>query len=117
MQTLQADYFAAYRHLRLSRDDQGVLIAEFHSDGGPFIMALVAVVVNGLIACNSCTRIAELFPAPMWLRRCRPPPDQLPTDDGFVSASARRPRWLRVCGQRKLFLALPRMPPIRCTSV
>jgi hypothetical protein len=38
MQTLQADYFAAYRHLKLSRDDRGVLVAEFHSDGGPFIM-------------------------------------------------------------------------------
>ena len=38
MQTLQADYFAAYRHLKLSRDDKGVLVAEFHSDGGQFIM-------------------------------------------------------------------------------
>ena len=38
MQTLQADYFAAYRNLRLARDDKGVLVAEFHSDGGPFIM-------------------------------------------------------------------------------
>ena len=38
MQTLQADYFAAYRHLKLSRDAKGVLIAEFHNDGGPFIM-------------------------------------------------------------------------------
>jgi hypothetical protein len=38
MQTLQADYFAAYRHVKLSRDDKGVLVAEFHSDGGPFIM-------------------------------------------------------------------------------
>jgi hypothetical protein len=38
MQTLQTDYFAAYRHLKLSRDAKGVLVAEFHSDGGPFIM-------------------------------------------------------------------------------
>jgi enoyl-CoA hydratase/carnithine racemase len=38
MQTLQADYFAAYRNLNLSRDAKGVLVAEFHSDGGPFIM-------------------------------------------------------------------------------
>jgi enoyl-CoA hydratase/carnithine racemase len=38
MQTTQADYFAAYRHLRLSRDDKGVLVAEFHSNGGPYIM-------------------------------------------------------------------------------
>ena len=38
MRTLQADYFAAYRNLNLSRDDKGVLVAEFHSDGSPFIM-------------------------------------------------------------------------------
>jgi enoyl-CoA hydratase/carnithine racemase len=38
MHTLQADYFTAYRHLKLSRDDKGVLVAEFHSDGGAFIM-------------------------------------------------------------------------------
>ena len=38
METLQADYFAAYRHVKLSRDDKGVLVAEFHSDGGQFIM-------------------------------------------------------------------------------
>jgi hypothetical protein len=38
MQMLQADYFAAYRNLKLSRDDKGVLVAEFHNDGGPFIM-------------------------------------------------------------------------------
>jgi hypothetical protein len=37
MQTRQAEYFAAYRNLKLSRDDKGVLVAEFHSDG-PFIM-------------------------------------------------------------------------------
>jgi hypothetical protein len=34
MQTLQADYFATYRNLKLSRDAKGVLVAEFHSDGG-----------------------------------------------------------------------------------
>ena len=38
MKTPQADYFAAYRNLKLSRDDKGVLVAEFHSDGGQFIM-------------------------------------------------------------------------------
>ena len=38
MQTPQADYFAAYRNLKLSSDDKGVLVAEFHSDGGQFIM-------------------------------------------------------------------------------
>jgi hypothetical protein len=38
MQPLQTDYFAKYRHLKLSRDAKGVLVAEFHSDGGPYIM-------------------------------------------------------------------------------
>jgi len=38
MQTLQTDYFAAYRHLKLSRDAKGVLVAEFHNDGGPYIV-------------------------------------------------------------------------------
>jgi len=33
---LQNDYFAAYRSLRLTRDAAGVLVAEFHSNGGPF---------------------------------------------------------------------------------
>jgi len=42
MQTLQADYFATYRNLKLSRDAKGVLVAEFHSDGGPFIMSAQA---------------------------------------------------------------------------
>jgi enoyl-CoA hydratase/carnithine racemase len=37
MQTLQADYFAAYRSLKLTRDANGVLVVEFHSNGGPFI--------------------------------------------------------------------------------
>ncbi len=36
MQLLQNDYLAAYRSLRLSRDSKGVLVAEFHSNGGPF---------------------------------------------------------------------------------
>jgi enoyl-CoA hydratase/carnithine racemase len=35
---MQADYFGAYRHLKLSRDDKGVLIAELHNNGGAFIM-------------------------------------------------------------------------------
>jgi len=35
---LQADYFTAYDNLKLTRDDKGVLVAEFHSNGGPFIM-------------------------------------------------------------------------------
>ena len=36
MHTLQASYFNAYRSLRLTRDTNGVLLAEFHSKGGPF---------------------------------------------------------------------------------
>jgi enoyl-CoA hydratase/carnithine racemase len=33
---LQDDYFAAYRSLKLTRDVNGVLVVEFHSNGGPF---------------------------------------------------------------------------------
>ena len=29
------EYFTAYRSLKLARDDQGVLLMEFHSNGGP----------------------------------------------------------------------------------
>src|SRR5438128_12532356 len=32
----QNDYFAAYRSLKLTRDSEGVLLAEFHSNDGPF---------------------------------------------------------------------------------
>jgi enoyl-CoA hydratase/carnithine racemase len=39
---MQADYFGAYRHLKLSRDDKGVLIAELHNNGGAFIMSAQA---------------------------------------------------------------------------
>ena len=35
MQTVRGDYFAAYRSLRLTRDANGVLVVEFHSNGGP----------------------------------------------------------------------------------
>jgi enoyl-CoA hydratase/carnithine racemase len=35
MQTFQTDYFTAYRSLRLTRDANGVLVLEFHSNGGP----------------------------------------------------------------------------------
>jgi enoyl-CoA hydratase/carnithine racemase len=36
MHALQANYFDAYRSLRLTRDADGVLLAELHSNGGPF---------------------------------------------------------------------------------
>src|SRR6202011_3425776 len=35
---LQSNYFAAYHNLKLTRDDKGVLVAEFHTNGGAFIM-------------------------------------------------------------------------------
>src|SRR5580658_9483374 len=35
MQTHQADYFGAYRTMKITRDAKGVLVVEFHSDGGP----------------------------------------------------------------------------------
>jgi enoyl-CoA hydratase/carnithine racemase len=42
MQTLPADYFSAYHHLKVTRDANGVLVAEFHSNGGPFTMSAPA---------------------------------------------------------------------------
>src|SRR5436853_2988511 len=33
---LQDDYLAAYRSLKLTRDADGVLVVEFHTNGGPF---------------------------------------------------------------------------------
>lgn len=39
---LQSDYFTAYRNLKLTRDGKGVLIAEFHNNGGPFVMSAQA---------------------------------------------------------------------------
>src|ERR1700731_2829622 len=38
MQTVQSDYFSAYRQLKLTRDAKGVLVVEFHSNGGPCTM-------------------------------------------------------------------------------
>ena len=35
MQTHQADYFGAYRTMKMTRDAKGVLVVEFHSNGGP----------------------------------------------------------------------------------
>ena len=35
-------YFSEYRSLKLTRDEKGVLVAEFHSNGGPFIMSAEA---------------------------------------------------------------------------
>jgi enoyl-CoA hydratase/carnithine racemase len=35
---LQNNYFADYHNLKLTRDDKAVLVAEFHTNGGPFIM-------------------------------------------------------------------------------
>jgi len=39
---LQTNYFSEYHNLKLTRDDKGVLVAEFHSNGGPFIMTAKA---------------------------------------------------------------------------
>src|ERR1700751_3752185 len=39
MQTTQGPYFTAYRSLKLSRDPQGVLVAEFHTNNGPLTFA------------------------------------------------------------------------------
>ena len=36
MNAVKANYFDAYRSRKLTRDATGVLVAEFHSKGGPF---------------------------------------------------------------------------------
>ena len=42
MQAPRANYFDAYRNLKLTRDTNGVLVAEFHSNGGPCVMSAQA---------------------------------------------------------------------------
>ncbi len=39
---LPQNYFDAYRNLKLVRDANGVLVAEFHNNGGPFVMSAQA---------------------------------------------------------------------------
>jgi enoyl-CoA hydratase/carnithine racemase len=39
---VQSDYLNAYHNLKLTRDANGVLVAEFHNNGGPFIMTAQA---------------------------------------------------------------------------
>src|ERR1700757_4319313 len=38
MRSLQADYFTAYHYVKLTRDANGVLIVQLHTNGGPCIM-------------------------------------------------------------------------------
>src|SRR6202166_953094 len=38
MQTLQADYLAAYHYVKLTRDASGVLTVQLHTNGGPCLM-------------------------------------------------------------------------------
>jgi len=38
MQTIQADYFTAYRTVKLTRDANGVLVVQLHTDAGPCVM-------------------------------------------------------------------------------
>src|SRR6266566_2957958 len=35
METKQPTYFTDYRSLKMTRDAQGILVVEFHTDGGP----------------------------------------------------------------------------------
>ena len=42
MQIQERDYLTAYNNLKLTRDSKGVLVAEFHNNGGPFIMTAQA---------------------------------------------------------------------------
>ena len=39
---VQNEYFNAYDNLKLTRDEKGVLVAEFHSNGGPCLMTAQA---------------------------------------------------------------------------
>ena len=38
MEPLQADYFTAYHNVKLTRDANGVLIVQLHTNGGPCVM-------------------------------------------------------------------------------
>jgi enoyl-CoA hydratase/carnithine racemase len=42
MSTVLADYFTAYRNVKLTRDANGVLIVQLHTNGGPLIMTAQA---------------------------------------------------------------------------
>ena len=42
MQTFPDNYFNAYRNVKLTRDADGVLVAEFHSNGGPLMFTAQA---------------------------------------------------------------------------
>src|SRR6202161_4209392 len=42
MQTLRDSYFTGYRNLKLTRDAEGVLVVQFHSDGGPLMFTAQA---------------------------------------------------------------------------
>src|SRR5437016_12231968 len=37
MQTQRDNYLTAYRSLKLTRDAEGVLVVQFHTNGGPFV--------------------------------------------------------------------------------
>jgi enoyl-CoA hydratase/carnithine racemase len=39
---LQSNYLSAYHNLKLTRNDKGVLVIEFHTNGGPFTMSAKA---------------------------------------------------------------------------
>src|SRR6201996_7672393 len=42
MQGPRDDYFTAYNNLKLTRDAKGILVAQIHANGGPFIMTAQA---------------------------------------------------------------------------
>jgi enoyl-CoA hydratase/carnithine racemase len=42
MPMLQADYFTAFHHVKLTRDANGVLIVQLHDSGGPLVMSAPA---------------------------------------------------------------------------
>lgn len=42
MQAPQDDYFTDYHNLKLTRDAKGILVAQIHNNGGPFVMSAPA---------------------------------------------------------------------------
>jgi hypothetical protein len=72
MQTTQPAYFSQYRSLKLTRDDKGVLVAEFHSNGGPFTFSLPKTIQSFSTPSTGSRKIERTrSSSPICLRRIR----------------------------------------------
>ena len=67
MQTLRDNYLTAYRNLKLTRDAEGVLVIQFHNNGGPLTFTAEAhtEVVDAFYAWASQYAIPSRATAPM----------------------------------------------------